>query len=658
MSTHESIVVHLKIKLLVEGPILSGSTALQIPGIDAAMARDGNGDPYLPYSLVKGKLRQSWHDFGDAMGQAYGSRAPNPDELLGPKPRSNDPEGIDSNGPHWQLGRLRFTDFVQKDHQIRRDSLITRIHIDEKSLAAAQGQLQVIESCFAAGEQVPFEGTIRFVAHDLDEVEPLTKLIVAGLKYSPNYGAEKSIGFGRTLDAHIEQLQLWSMQSAEQNLRTLAQRLYPQHQVSGKESINSTSRPSAITKYPFALNVHAPFVLGWRQSSGNIFESEESISGAVLKGILAEVMRQLTPGQRTADVGKLSSSTFPALQKHFSKLRLSHAFPTDKTKQPLQRAVQVPQSLVNGNVDVSHFKSVNEYLQCHDSAVRFQTDWKSDDWGTAGQLFPYPDLERELRVRTQIDPDKRRAKDENLFAYEMIRPDGLCWTGWIDVTDIPEEDRCKLLDEIDSLSQSGMLGLGKTKAACDWSILQDLESAHPSTPLTGSETRYVLTLQTSALLCDPRPLSPEKLAQAQSPQQALFDEYQKCFHQLSDGCLKLSHFFATQSLAGGFLHWRYRHGQVYNPWLLTDAGSVFVLEPSENESGRFGTAHEVIQLWNERGIPVPANLLQVYCELDVGMAHTEQSEVWDACPFIPHNGYGEVTVNLDCQMLRENQGGL
>ena len=66
----------------------------------------------------------------------------------------------------------------------------------------------------------------------------------------------------------------------------------------------------------------------------------------------------------------------------------------------------------------------------HDEAARFFPDWKPDDAELVRERFPAPAPQRELRVRTAIDSKSRRAKDEDLFSYRLIHPEGLVGAGW------------------------------------------------------------------------------------------------------------------------------------------------------------------------------------------------------------------------------------
>ncbi|MEE8585030.1 MAG: TIGR03986 family CRISPR-associated RAMP protein, partial [Acidobacteriota bacterium] len=184
-----------------------------------------------------------------------------------------------------------------------------------------------------------------------------------------------------------------------------------------------------------------------------------------------------------------------------------------------------------------------------------------------------------LRVRTAIDRDSRRAKDEQLFAYEMVVPDGLCWAGKADLSRIDPKDRVAVLRDLAGLLAEPVQGLGKGKASFRMRLLQQpVASTHTSNaqPRDGC---WILTLQTPAILCDPRDVD-----KGGHSSEALRDSYRSAFKDLSENSLRLERFFARQSLAGGYyLRMRFQEGRAYVPYLLTDPGSVFVLCPGAFE---------------------------------------------------------------------------
>ena len=77
--------VTFTIRLTLQGPILTQATAIGAIGIDAPMARDSAGQYYLPFSLVRGRLRQSWAELNEATADALPAQG-EIDDLLGPSP--------------------------------------------------------------------------------------------------------------------------------------------------------------------------------------------------------------------------------------------------------------------------------------------------------------------------------------------------------------------------------------------------------------------------------------------------------------------------------------------------------------------------------------------------------------------------------------------
>ena len=89
-------------------------------------------------------------------------------------------------------------------------------------------------------------------------------------------------------------------------------------------------------------------------------------------------------------------------------------------------------------------------------------------------------------------------------------------------------------------------------------------------------------------------------------------------------------------MAGGdYIFRRFMGGNNYMPFLLTDAGSVFVFESVHAEG-----AEEKVREWHEQGLPVPGWAMERYKRGDLPGSH------WSNCPYTPENGYGEIAVNL------------
>lgn len=76
-----------------------------------------------------------------------------------------------------------------------------------------------------------------------------------------------------------------------------------------------------------------------------------------------------------------------------------------------------------------------------------------------------------------------------------------------------------------------------------------------------------------------------------------------------------------------------KHGGKYYPFYLTGAGSVFVLKATIKEK-----AMQKIDEWKTKGLPIPEWAKKKY--------QKNGKELWQTCPYIPENGYGEVMINL------------
>jgi hypothetical protein len=111
--------------------------------------------------------------------------------------------------------------------------------------------------------------------------------------------------------------------------------------------------------------------------------------------------------------------------------------------------------------------------------------------------------------------------------------------------------------------------------------------------------------------------------------------------------LELVDYFAHQNFQGGYLYHRYlgageskQKPKHYYPYYLTGAGSVFLLKVKDENAAR-----EIVQRWENLGLDLPAWAIQEYGQYD--------RELWQNCPFVPENGYGEVVVNLDWHWIKQ-----
>lgn len=587
--------VTLTIQLQLCGPILSHATAIGAFGIDTPMARDSQDRYYLPYSLVRGRLRQSWEELFEATDGAF------------------DPKLVDRLGPasgetkdrQPQRGRLRFSDFQHDGNGIK-PGVMHRIRIDDKRGAVAKGAMQVMESPFAPGQPATFTGTIRYLVQDHVEADTICSDIEKGLRWTTHFGGERTIGFGRLVNLEVK-----------------------------KDAVSIHVNPATATAGTtdtlyLSIQPLAPFCVSKRRVNPNLFESDIVLSGGVLRGALATTLQLLCGLPRNAVIDDKLPTPWKEVGEYFDKLRFSHAFPAKQGTSG--RPVVAPLSLVKDATDTWHDVALCEGSLLIGSplcAPSFAMDWKRSD--DVLSHFGWEEPKREIRVRTAMNRTQRRAEDEKLFAYEMVVPTGYLWHGTADLSQVPDNARGAVEAQLRALLEShGLKAVGKTKAPATVTIPSPISPVHPSDPNPIGD-KWAVTLQTPAILCDPQ------LLNEASRQKELFIAYDAVWRQLSNDALKLVRFFASQSLAGDYLVLRFQPHQPYNPFLLTDPGSVFVLQ----ETGDVPAAQAVIKRWLREGLSLPDWAKQRY------------GDRWSTCPFLPADGFGEIAVNLSCHTLNQ-----
>jgi hypothetical protein len=239
-------------------------------------------------------------------------------------------------------------------------------------------------------------------------------------------------------------------------------------------------------------------------------------------------------------------------------------------------------------------------------------------------------------VRTAIDRDTLRSRADELFAYNMVVPDGNSWQTRVDISQVDEPYRQTVYNELTALLEFGLFGLGKTKATAKTNILDlnRIKSAKTSVSVSSGLTAtgvMIVTLQTRALLC-----SPEHLDET-SDNIKLKQAYQATWSELCPG-MTLVRYFARQTLSGGkYQYQRFRDSieTPYYPWLLTEPGSVFVFTVQDKEM-----VEKKVEQWCRYGLELSESICRFY------KIPRDTQKQWQHCPFIPQNGYGEIVVNL------------
>jgi hypothetical protein len=602
ITRREMIYKALSVTLTLEGPILTKSSTPGRYGADALMAINSNGKYYIPGTLVKGKLRDALNDLRDATGGTFFSC---PDELLGGL--SENKLGTTTVDP--DRSQLRISDFVHEGSpEIK---VLNRIRIDETRQAVVSGAIQMVDSPFGAGEKVCFRGTMAFNVAFEEDGKDIVEKISAGLRWITSLGSNRTIGFGKLINVSMIDVSMIDVSMIEELPKESAKAIS-----TVKESITMVISPTS------------PFCIAKRRVAKNLFESDIVIPGGLIRGVIASDWGRLKNRGQNIDIDEGFDSERPELSKYFNSIRFRHAFPTTNILNC--RPIVPPLSLVkSGDKDDKKYYDValsQGVILIGGKAPAFSIDWK--DRSDVDTDFGWPELRRELRVRTAIDGESRKSKNEQLFAYEMIVPDGHGWVSCVDMSLVPERDRGNVLEQLQGLLVNGLNGWGKAKTTASVRFKESVEEPYH---IKTSAELLVITLQTPALLCNREQLN-EKSCRVD-----LTKLYGQIWTELSEGKLELKRFFASQSLAGGRYLWKRFRGinQPYYPYLLTDAGSVFVLKAVK------GDADNLVTNWLRQGLPLPNWVDEAFKRADKLGSH------WSNCPYTPADGYGEIAVNLN-----------
>ena len=559
------------------------TTAVGI-GVDSPMARTAQGKFCLPESLVKGRVLEAVEElWGLGLFQFE------PDDLFG--------EQSDKGDWSAKRARLRFEEFTNDAGPGGRRY---RIALDGDLRSVKKGAMQVLESPYGAGTEAVFRGGARLVAESETEANEIRTALQRAFRLVTSFGGERTIGFGR-----VKAVEFGKLAAVEGNAVT-----------------------ASGDRFALSLEPLAPFCLAQRRADDNLFESETNIPGGVIRACVATAWMEHLGKKGVVKIEPDSDPKRKELCEQFSQIRFLHAFPTRKGSGV--RAATAPLSLIQCPGNNAWFGDVllqEKAVVLHAGergekriAPAFAIDWKSDNG--VSEAFGQESPRRHLRVRTALSAQTRAAKKEQLFAMETVVPDGFEWAFQVDLRGVLK-DREKVAAQLLEVLSMPIGSMGKTdapaviRAGNEWATPELAKEQSPGTGL------YAITLQTPGLLCDPLTLKEA------SGDGSLASAYKAYFQKASGEALELQRFFASQTLAGGrYLHQHFRRGKGYRPWLLTDAGSVFLLKTLNDE------ADAVIDNWRQYGMPLPE-----WSGYDFGRS-------WGDCPYHPVNGFGEILVNI------------
>jgi hypothetical protein len=255
----------------------------------------------------------------------------------------------------------------------------------------------------------------------------------------------------------------------------------------------------------------------------------------------------------------------------------------------------------------------------HGQPALFQSDWK-DDWFThAREVVGQErfDMPASLpRTHTQISPTGV-AQERLLFTtvYRSTRnplkpADARRFLFTTDTAAVPAQEKGNA-DALVGMLAEGLDAVGKTGASASFQRWPAGDTPAAVAAVLGYPDLFAVVLRTPAVLTDP------------GAESSAADAYTAYWTQAVPGA-SLINFCAAQHLAGGYLATRRRpwNGR-YHPFVLTEAGSVFLLA---------GPIKDRLAALIRTGLPVAAF---------AGASPLD----WRNCPFVPGNGFGEIRVD-------------
>ena len=578
--------VQLTITLTVKAPFSTAAAEPGLLGVDAPLLRDHRHHPILPGSLLQGRLIEEIGNWGadqfPALVQRQGKAA--------------------SRDSHNQplRKRLVLSDLVLQAETPQPSHLITRVSLRADTHSAEPGALQTLESPAASGANLCFVGKAHAFVSGQEDAETLRQQLQTALRLVPNVGAERSVGFGQVLGVDV------SLDETPDAARSDLQ------------------WPGEASAIDIALQFDRPIVVTDAPLTGNGFDATEVIAGNVLKGVFADTCAALglvPPPQLDAIVFR-------------------HAFCASGNQRPRVNPASLAEADLAGSkplIDLAaHTGPVLLEKGKAIGAPCFAVDWKEngDRDHQLADHFGRASPARQLRVRIAIDTQTRAAEDAKLFAYEALLHEQSVpaeaapelanwrlhtWRSRIDLSALKPEERPGAQETILKALRQGLYFLGKTKAIAR---VAEITPAPAEAPKPTATSTVVLTLQTPAMLTAAGAVQPSASAQD------LHAAYSAYFEKASGDSLSLSHFYARQKLrGGGYQHQRFQKGDVYQPWLLTDAGAVFVLTVQDAAK-----AQTLLAEWLSQGLSLAKGW----------------STDWRDNPYQRANGFGEIAINQGC----------
>ena len=604
------------IQLTVLGPFLTAAASSETYGLDKAFHRGPNNHPVIPGSHIKGKLRMS---LAELSASGITSSPFDLDSWFG-RPSAN-------NSYEPAHGMLSFSSFTCEEAGLEGTRTRSRTTINPTTLTAQENQLRTMEDLFQSGSSIVWKGSITFFAENLAEASRIVEVLYLGFSWLPILGAEKGVGSGRVKQVHLSKPVLIMPEKS------------PQSTPEPDSATNSRSLHLRIRPEEYLM------IGGVKHPRSNFVRSERIIPGSVVKGALATSLNRAhnihpTHAPLTADTGKKMPG-YELLAAHFADIRVTHAFPALRD---LDRPVRIPLSTVTTDEKVYYDQALtnNPALLIDGRAPAYAVDWKKPR-----EYFGEVQPKETFVTRTSIDETTRRSLEGQLFTYTFLcatdsKDQPIEWICNVNFDAITEDKlRQEVIRQFEKAVKAHLSHMGKLNHEVQVEIEHGSAQAAEKNLDLIKDNQVVITLQTDAIMLNPEEVRNLPPGEAITPLYTAFWQ-QICQDNGYEDCLEMVDCYAQQDFQGGYLYHRYlgagerkTNPKRYYPYYLTSSGSVFVFRVKKSKE-----AQECLKRWLSGGLTLPKWAKDKYSQ--------SGRQIWQNCPFVPRNGYGEIAVNLEC----------
>lgn len=611
--------------LTLIAPFTTGGTENAERGVDDAQLRDEDGKPLVAGTHLQGLFR---HFLNDVHRAESNEDLPEEEKLVPrgifldwfgrPAKQLINAEELEDLADIYSAdqlpgvaddnlrGRLTFRDLIletdESDGRHDRD----RIRIDQDRRSVRPGAWLTSEQMFPTGTMANYisaNGYSIVLYGSEQEANLFDAAFEQFIRSLPSIGGDKGAGFGRVSHLSIE--------------RSSAQPL----------SLPATGPAlQAGTMVGCRFELAQPLLIDPTLLSGNLQRSSVDIPGGALKAAIAEFGRRADPANFDKEFGDV-----------LSRLVIRHAQAVPAGSRFRRKTFPYTLVAMAGTDGSQHFADA---FDPEAGEPIFEVNFKRQHEEILSGYYEAFSFAPVLvtRTRTAIERHKFTADPHRLFNYQSVSPRGIEWITEFVIPDDFDQNDLARAGQLLAFLRSGFIQIGKLRSeivnVAFAAGTASRAAKHCGVDGGASPATWRMKIDAPAYL-----LGIDALQKLQGGAD-LRDVYRERLREIIAGVNPRAagavdwtrlDFLAQHAWSGGRRAVRYKQqdDDGYYPYLLTQPGSVFLLieKADIGESDR-DALREALSRLAAFGLPA-----------------ARIGATWEICPFVPQNGYGEVTVD-------------